>query len=90
MNPSKHHQGLSIEFKSPTGKGVVSESQDKFISKMKSNTNFKVIVSNNYDDIIIELVEYFRNVMIKCTYCSGKFKNEQTLKNHCKHFHRIN
>lgn len=51
--------------------------------------NFKVLLSNDYDFIIKELIEYFQGVRIKCVHCSRKLKNVETMKTHIKEFHRI-
>ena len=88
FNPSKSHAGLIIEFKSPTGRGELSEKQKQVIQQFKK-LNFKTIVSNNYDEIIIKLTDYIREIRIQCDYCKNKFKSEQSLKSHHIHFHRI-
>lgn len=87
-NLHKRYNGFAIEFKSPTGEGVLSASQSAMIEKYKQN-NYKVMVSNNYDLILMSIIEYFHNVRIACPHCDGKFKNNSTLKNHKKYFHKI-
>ena len=39
------------------------------------NNGFKTLVSNDYDQLINieQLIEYFRDVEIKCSYCPRKF-----------------
>ena len=37
------------------------------------NNGFKTLVSNDYDYIVEQLIEYFRDVRIKCSYCSRRF-----------------
>ena len=51
------------------------------------NNNFKVLVSNDYDEILKEIIHYFNEVRIKCYYCSRKFKSLQTRSNHSKYIH---
>ena len=46
------------------------------------NNGFKTLVSNNYDYIIEQLIEYFRDVRIKCSYCSRKYISSLSIKNH--------
>lgn len=53
----KNKLPLLFEFKSPTGKGVISDAQSNFHKKM-TKMGYKVIVSNCYDDIVIELNKY--------------------------------
>jgi len=88
MNLHKKYNGFAIEFKSPKTGGVVSDSQNKLILAYKAN-NYKTLVSNDYDEILIQLIDYFKDVRIKCSFCSGKFKSNITLENHKKHFHKI-
>jgi prophage antirepressor-like protein len=87
-NLHKTYTGFVIEFKSPTGRGVISDAQKKMLTKYKRN-GFKTMVSNNYDECILEIHEYMKNTRIQCQYCIGKFKSNTTLQNHLKHFHRI-
>jgi prophage antirepressor-like protein len=88
-NLHKTYNGFAIELKSPKGTGALSEPQSKMLSKYKDN-NFKTLVSNDYDEIIISIIDYFENVRIACKYCTSRFKSTKTRKNHYKHFHKIN
>jgi prophage antirepressor-like protein len=87
-NLHKSFNGFAIEFKSPNGKGVISDKQSEMKTQYEAN-NFKTLISNSYDQIITEIIEYMRNTRLKCSHCSSKFKSSKTLKNHCKYFHRI-
>ena len=87
-NLNKHYTGFCIEFKSPKGNGVLSSDQAIMLRKYESN-NFKTLVSNDYDQIIEQIIEYFRNVGIKCLHCSRIFTSSQTLENHMKGFHKM-
>jgi len=88
QNLHKKYNGFVIEFKSPKTGGVVSPEQVKMLNVYKTN-NFKTLLSNDYDEILIQLIDYFRDVRIKCQHCSMKFKSKTTIKNHHKYFHRI-
>ena len=68
-NLHKHYTGFAIEFKSPKGNGVLSDDQSKMLRQYQNN-GFKTLVSNDYEYIIEQLTEYFRDVRIKCSYCS--------------------
>ena len=46
------------------------------------NNRFKTLVSNDYDHIIEQVIEYFRDVRIKCSYCPRRFVSSQSLRNH--------
>ena len=71
---SKDFNGLAIEFKSPNGLGVVSEKQENIKNRLEERA-YKYILSDNYDDIIIELNDYLRNRRYKCYHCRLKFKS---------------
>ena len=78
-NLHKHYTGLAIEFKSPNRRGVMSDDQSKMLMQYQNN-GFKTIVSNDYDYIIQQLIEYFRDVRIMCSYCPRRFISSQSLK----------
>ena len=88
MNLHKQYSGLAIEFKSPTGKGVMSDSQNKMLRSYKNN-GFQILMSNDYDQIIETILNYFKDVRIKCCHCKSKFKTKATLANHLTGFHKI-
>jgi prophage antirepressor-like protein len=87
-NLHKKFTGFAIELKSPTGKGIISENQLKMQLKYKQN-GFKTLISNDYNYIICEIIEYMSNIRLKCQHCEMKFKSIKTLTNHHKFFHRI-
>jgi prophage antirepressor-like protein len=87
-NLHRTYRGLALEFKSPTGKGVISEAQEKMLQNYKDN-NYLVLTSNSYDECIMKLIEYFKDVRIGCQYCCRRFLNKQTLKGHHKGFHKM-
>ena len=88
QNLHKVHSGFVIEFKNPKGNGQLSEDQKVILQEYKNN-GFKVLVSNDYDEILEEIIHYFDGVRIKCNHCSRKFKSSKTLKNHFKHIHKL-
>ena len=87
-NQHKTYRGFCIEFKTPKGGGVLSPDQFMVLQQYQSN-GFKTLVSNNYDEIIEELILYFRDVRINCSYCSRKFISSQSLRNHIKFIHKM-
>ena len=86
-NLHKHYTGFAIEFKSKKGNGVLSPDQSMMLRQYENN-GFKILVSNDYDHIIEQLIEYFRDVRILCSYCPRRFVSSQSLKNHIKSFHK--
>ena len=88
QNLHKHHTGFSIEFKNANSKGTLSYDQSKMLQQYQ-NSGFKTLVSNDYDYIIEQSIEYLRDVRIKCSYCARKFISSLSTKNHIKSFHKI-
>ena len=86
-NLHKNYTGFAIEFKNPKGIGVLSYDQSKMLGQYENN-GFKTLVSNNYDYIIEQLIEYFRDVRIKCSYCQRKFISSWSINNNIKSFHK--
>ena len=87
-NLHKHYTGFAIEFKNPNGKGILSYDQSKMLRQYQNN-GFKTLISNDYDQIIEQIIEYFRDVRIKCSYCPRRFISPQALRNHIKFFHKM-
>ena len=87
-NLHKRYSGLAIEMKSPKGNGVLSPDQCMMLQQYQNN-GFKTLVSNDYDHIIEQLIEYFRDVRILCSYCPRRFISSQSLRNHIKSFHKM-
>ena len=87
-NLHKHYTGFCIEFKSPNGRGVLSPDQSIMLQQYQSN-GFKTLVSNDYDHIIEQIIEYFRDVRILCSHCPRRFISSQSLRNHINGFHKM-
>ena len=88
LNSHKTFNGFALELKTPNGNGVLSDKQSAYLTKLKQQ-NYKTLVSDNYDKILIELIDYFNNTRIHCQYCNKKFKNNTTLQTHYRVIHRI-
>ena len=87
-NLHKHDTRFAIEFKNPNGKGILSPDQSKMLRQYQSS-GFKTLVSKDYDHIIEDILEYFKDIRMKCTFCPRKFVGSQSLKNHIKGFHKM-
>ena len=87
-NLHKHYTGFCIEFKNPKGNGILSPDQSMMLRQYQNN-GFKILVSNDYDQIIEQIIEYFRDVRIKCSYCPRRFISPQSLRNHIEFFHKM-
>ena len=86
-NLHKHYTGYCIEFKSPKGNCVLSLDQSMMLQQYENN-GFKTLVSNDYDHIIEQIIKYFRDVRIKCSYCPRKFVSYKSIKKHIEGFHK--
>ena len=86
QNLHLNYSGFAIEIKTPTGYGKLSEEQKMMLQEYENN-NYKILVSNDYDEIIKEIILYFQGVRIKCKKCSRKFKSSETLSNHTRFIH---
>ena len=87
-NLHKCYSGFAIEMKSPKRNGVLSPDQSMILQQYQNN-GFKTLVSNDYDHIIEQIIEYFRDVRILCSYCLRRFISSQSLENHIKSFHKM-
>ena len=87
-NLHKHYTGFCIEFKSPKGNGILSPDQSMILLQYQNN-GFKTLVSNDYDHIIEQVIEYFRDVKIMCSFCPRRFISSQSLRNHINGFHKM-
>ena len=87
-NLHKHYTCFCIEFKNPKGNGVLSPDQSMMLRQYQNN-GFKTLVSYDYDQIIEQIIEYFRDVRIKCSYCLRRFISSQSLRNHIEFFHKM-
>jgi prophage antirepressor-like protein len=68
LNKHKKYTGFALELKSPTGWGVLSPDQQKYLERLRE-AGYLTLVSNEYDEIVIKVGEYFRDIRIYCTHC---------------------
>ena len=87
-NLNKCYGGFATEIKSPKGNGVLSADQSMMLRQYQNN-GFKTLVSSDYDQIIEQIIEYFRDVRTLCSHCPRRFISFQSLSNHIKSFHKM-
>ena len=87
-NLHKRHSSFAIEFKNPKGKGILSPDQSMMLRQYQNN-DFKTLVSNDFDHIIEQIIEYFRDLRILCSHCPRRFISSQSLSNRNKSFHKM-
>jgi hypothetical protein len=69
---------------------MLQNKQKEYLNKLE-NMSFKVIASNDYDLIVVELLKYFRHVLYPCKHCLGrKYNSKEKLERHSRYFHKIN
>ena len=71
INSHRYYQGLALEFKTPTGKEIISTIQTEYLKKLETS-GYKCIISNDYDEIIVELINYFNDNIYPCGHCNNK------------------
>ena len=87
-NLHRCYTGFTIEFKTPKGYGTLSNEQSNILFHYQLN-GFKTLVSNDYDRIVEELLVYFKDVRVKCSFCPRRFISSQSLRNYIKGFHKM-
>ena len=87
-NLHKRYSGFAVQLKTPKGNGEMSGEQGIMMQQYQKN-GFKTLISNDYDRIIEEIIEYLKDVRIRCNFCTRKFVSFESLGNHKKLFHRI-
>ena len=60
--PNGFQDALAIEFKNPTGKGKLKANQVKYHETLKDNCNVNTIVGNNYEEIIIQIHDHYKEI----------------------------
>ena len=86
LNNHKTYRGFAIELKTPKGNGQMSENQQMYMDTLRHN-GFKTLVSNDYDQVVVELTKYSQDVRFKCNHCPKAFKATTTQETHerCMH-----
>lgn len=87
LNTHKYFNGLAIELKTPKGNGIISDNQQYFLNNLYNN-NYKIIVSNDYTDIIMQIIEYKKYLKYRCRFCIKYFYSSESRNRHYKYFHK--
>ena len=87
-NLHKRYSGFAIEMKSPKGNVILSPDQSMILRQYQNN-GFMTLVSNDYDQIIEQIIEYFRDFRILFSHCPRRFISFQSLRNHIKGFDKM-
>lgn len=88
---TRDHIGLCIEFKSPTGAGKLTTKQIDVHKEFESR-GYKIICSNDYEFILLQVKDYLDNRRYPCEFCKRKrklFCTQHSREQHYRYFHRI-
>ncbi len=92
LNQTCQYNGFAIELKSPTGNWRLSDKQDDYLDKL-SSIKYKILVSDDYDRIVIELTNYYRDLhridRFQCKHCLKVFKFQKALNKHTRVKHSL-
>jgi len=88
LNKHIRYTGFAVEFKNPTGTGIVSADQGIALAEFAA-AGFKTLVSCDYNTIIVELMKYFADVRLHCPCCPKVFRTSATVQRHLARFHRV-
>ena len=87
-----YYKGIAVEFKSPTGSGLLADKQLTHLQYLKDIANYKILVSNDYDYIIETLIEFFKQGRLRCQFCKttsrNSYKTVESRARHIKFFHK--
>ena len=86
LNKTAKYDGFAIELKTPKGDGRLSDKQREYLAQLEE-LNYKTLISNDYDTIVIELTNYYTDLRLPCRCCSKVFKSRGTFDGHAKVFH---
>ena len=77
-------RGLAIEFKTPTGHGVVSKNQQNYLKQLEHN-GFQTLVSDDYDLILTTIVKYSLGIRYLAKATKRKFRSVEARSKYLEH-----
>ena len=78
---------LTLNQTAPKGNGELNERQRDYLDKLKE-LNYKTLIINDYDLIVIELTKFYMGLRFPCRCCKMVFKSRQALRGHHKAWHQ--
>ena len=84
MNYHTKYRGLAIEFKTPTGHGVVSKNQENYMNNLEHN-GFMTLVSCDYDEILTTIIKYSLGIRYLVKATKRKFRSVESRNKYLKH-----
>jgi hypothetical protein len=86
LHPTSKYNGFAIELKTPKGNGKVSDNQITYLESLKE-LRYKTLISNDYDETVVELTRYYDDLRFPCPHCSKTFETTRTKSGHIRAFH---
>jgi prophage antirepressor-like protein len=86
LNQTSKYNGFAIELKTPKGNGVIRDNQISYLDSLK-DLKYKTLISNDYDEIVVELTRYYDDLRFPCPHCSKTFKSTRTRSGHIRACH---
>jgi prophage antirepressor-like protein len=86
LNHTKDYNGFAIELKTPKGTGIVHDKQATYLASLK-DLKYKTLITCDYDEVVIELTNYFNELRFPCQCCPKVFRSKRTHNGHVKIFH---
>ena len=83
LNYHTKYRGLAIEFKTPTGRGIVSKNQENYMNQLKHN-GFMTLVSCDYDEILTTIVKYSMGIRYTIYKIKRKFRSVEARNRYLK------
>ena len=87
VNMHASYRGFSLELKNPRGTGKLSEHQSEALEDLIC-AGWKVLVSSDYDEILVAIVTYMQGVVFMCPTCQKTFQTRALLRGHDRRCHR--
>ena len=91
--PSIRKHGYYMSFNKPWNKMIMIGNETdlhyKVVDLIRRYYRFKFILSNDYDEVCIEVHDYMKGVRVPCKYCIKHFYNNDTLETHYRVIHRL-
>jgi len=84
LNYHTKYKGLAIEFKTPTGHGVLSKNQQNYLKQLEHN-GFQTLVSDDYDLIITTILKYSLGIRYLLNATKRKFRSVESRNKYLKH-----
>ena len=83
LNYHNKYRGLAIEFKTPTGRGIISKNQENYLKQLEHN-GFMTLVSCDYDEILTTIVKYSMGIRDTINKIKRKFKSVEARNKYLK------